>query len=173
MQYELSPSKPLTSKSFPLGVLVLCPSATNRDFILKFSPILTSNIVRNVIFWYPGGNSGMSFYQTSKAGLIFFIYFHMASHQRVLTFYSSNDFSYCNDLGILTPELCLQNQLFDFNFPMMQFCFASTYRIHHANSGSPAIRRCTTYSAICTWYEFFISLKVTHVVLPSFHWTRN
>ena len=91
----------------------------------------------------------------------------------LLPFYSSNDFSSCTDLGILTPNFCVRSQYFDLRFPMMRLRFASTFRIHHEYSGSPTIRRCTAYLAICTGYEFFISLRVAHVVIPSFHWTRT
>ena len=115
----------------------------------------------------------MFFFQTSKAGLMFFIYLHMASHQTVLPFYSSNAFDSCTDLGILTPNLCVRTQYFDFSFPMMRLRLTITCRIHHENAGSPEIRQCTTYSAICKGYEFFISLRVTHVMLQSFHWTRT
>ena len=97
----------------------------------------------------------------------------MPSHQRVLPFYSSNAFDSCTDLGILTPNLCVRAQYFDFRFPVMRLRFASTCRIHHSNAGSPSIRRCTAYLAICTGYEFFISLRVTHSVLPSFHCTST
>ena len=113
----------------------------------------------------------MSFYQTPKVGLMFFIYLHMASHQRVLTFSSSNAFDSFADLGILKPKLCVRTQYFDFSFPMTQLRFPSTFRIHHTNTGLYAIRRCTACSSICTGYEFLILLRVTHVVLPSFHWT--
>ena len=98
---------------------------------------------------------------------------HITYYQRVFTFSASNDFGSCTDLGILTQNLCVQTQYFDFTFPMMRLHFANTCQIHHANSGSPTIRWCTTYLAICTGYEFFVSLRVTYVVLPSFHWTRT
>ena len=124
-------------------------------------------------FWYPGSNYYMSFSQTSKSGLMFFISLHMESHGRLLPLSSSNTFASCTDLGILTPNFCFRNQYFDFSFQMMRLRFASTCRIHHANSGLPAIRWCTTYSAICTGCEFFISLRVTHVMLLSIHWTRT
>ena len=104
---------------------------------------------------------------------MFLIYFHMASHQRILPLPSSHDFASCTELGILMPNLCIRNQYFDFRFPMIRLRFASTCRIHHTNTGSPAIRSCTTYSSICTGYESFISLRVTHFVLPYFHWTRT
>ena len=115
----------------------------------------------------------MYFSQTSKSDLMFFIYLHMASHQRVLPFSSSNAFYSCTNLGILTPNLCVRTQYFYFSFPTMRLRFVIICRIHHENSGSPAIRRCTAYSAICTGYELFISLRVAHVVLPSFHWART
>ena len=115
----------------------------------------------------------MSLYQTSKSGLMFFIYLHMESYQRLLPFFSSNSFASFTDLNILTPNLCIRNQYFDLSFQMMQLHFSSTYRIHYTNSGSPAIWRCTAYSAIYTGYKFFISLRVAHIVLPSFHCKRN
>ena len=115
----------------------------------------------------------MSFSQTSKVGLMLFIFWHMASQQRVLPFSSSNDFAACTDFEILTPNLCVRTQYFDFSFTMMQLHFNSTCWIHHENTGSPAIQRCTAYSVICTGYEFFISSRVIHVVLPYFHWTRT
>ena len=114
----------------------------------------------------------MSFSQTSKYGLMFFNSLHTVSHQSVLPFPSSKDFASGTDLGILTQNLCVQTQYFDFSFPMMWLRFTSTCQIHHANAGSPAIRSCTVYSAICTGYDFFLSLRVTHFVLPSFHCTR-
>ena len=115
----------------------------------------------------------MSFYQASKSGVIFFIYLHMVSHQSVLPFSSSNSFACFAELGILMSNFCVLTKYFDFIFPMMRVHFASTCRIHHTNEGSPAIRRCTAYSAICTGYELFISLRVTHAVLLSFHWTMT
>ena len=84
----------------------------------------------------------------------------MESHQRVFLFSSSHAFVSWTDLGILTPNFCVQTQYFDFSFPMMQLCFSSTCCIRHANSGLPEIRRCTVYSNICTGYEFFIYLRV-------------
>ena len=115
----------------------------------------------------------MYFYQASKSGLIFFVYLHMVSHQSVFSFSSSNSFACFAELGILMSNFCVLTKYFDFIFPMMRVHFASTCRIHHTNEGSPAIRRCTAYSAICTGYELFISLRVAHVVLPSFHWART
>ena len=115
----------------------------------------------------------MPFSQTSKAGLMFLIYLQMASHQRVLPFSSSHAFASCTDLGILTPNLCLLTQYFDLSFPMMRLLFVSTCRTHNVNTGSHEMRRYTKYLAICTGYEFFVYLKVTHVMLPSFHCTRT
>ena len=115
----------------------------------------------------------MSFSQTSKAGLMFFIFLHMPSHQSLFPFSSSNAFDSCTDFGILTLKLCAWTQYFDLRFPMMRLRFASTFRIHHVNDGLPAIRQCTAYLAIYIRYEFFIFLRVTHAVLPSFHWKRN
>ena len=115
----------------------------------------------------------MSFSQTSKSGLMIFVYLHMESHKRVLPLYSSNAFASCTDLVIFTSKLCVQTQYFYLSFPMMWLRFANTCRIHHANAGSPKIQICTAYSAICTGYEFFLSLRVSHVVIPSFHSTRT
>ena len=115
----------------------------------------------------------MSFYQTPKVGLMFFIYLHMASHQRVFTFSSSNAFYSFTDLGILTPNLCVRNQYFDFSFTIMRLRFSSACRTHHTNTGWSEIRHCNAYSSIYTGYEFFISLRVTNVVLPYLHWVRN
>ena len=102
-----------------------------------------------------------------------FIYLHMSSHQRVLTFHLSNSFASCTDLGILTPKLCVLIQYFESRCPMIRLRFTFTYWTHHAKAGSPAIQRCTAYLTICTGFDFFISLRVTHVVLPSFYWTRT
>ena len=115
----------------------------------------------------------MSFYQTSKTGLIFFISLHMSSYQREFPFYLSNTFASCTNLRILTPKLCVQTQYFDFIFPMILLCFSSTCRIHHSNAVLSAIPQCTAYSDICTGYELFISLRVTHVVITSLHWART
>ena len=102
-----------------------------------------------------------------------FISLHMASHQRLFLFSSSNDVASCTDLGILTLNLCVQTQYLDFRFPMMRLRFSRTCHIHHANIGPPTIWCCTIYSAICTGYEFFISLRVPHVMLPYFKCTRT
>ena len=56
---------------------------------------------------------------------------------------------------------------------MMRLRFVSTLQIHHENDRLPAIRRCTAYLVICKGYELFISLRVTHFVLPSFHWKKT
>ena len=104
---------------------------------------------------------------------MFFISLSMASHQMIFTFSSSNSFASCAALGILTPTLCLQTQYYDFNCTMMRLRFASTCRTHHANAGSPTIHLFTTYLSICTGYELFISLRFTHVFLPSFHCKRT
>ena len=115
----------------------------------------------------------MSLSQTSKHGLIFFTSLNMVSYQRLFPFYLPNSFAYFTDLKILTPNLCVQTQYFDFSFPMIRLHFSSTFRIHHANAELPALWRCAVYSAICTGYELFISLRVTHIVLPFFLWTRT
>ena len=104
---------------------------------------------------------------------MFFISLHMVSYQRAFPFCLSNSFPCFIDLRMLTPKLCVQTQYFDFIFSMMWLHFASTCRIHRANSESPEIWRCAVYSAICKGYELFISLRVTHIVLPSFHWTST
>ena len=106
------------------------------------------------------GNSDMSFAQTSNTGLMFFIYFHMESHQMVLTLSSSNTFASCTELGILTLNLCVRNQYFKFSFPMVRLRFTITCQIHRRNAGSFAIRRSTAYSAIYTGYKSFIYLRV-------------
>ena len=115
----------------------------------------------------------MSFSQTSKVGLMLFIFWHMASQQRVLPFSSSNDFAACTDFEILTPNLCVRNQYFDFSFTIMRLRFSSACRTHHTNTGWYEIRHCNAYSSIYTGYEFCISLRVTNVVLPYLHWVRN
>ena len=73
----------------------------------------------------------------------------------------------------LEDKLMCSNPILWPQLTMMRLRFSSTFRIHHANAGSPAIRCCTAYLAIYTGYKFFISLRVTHVVFPSFHWTRT
>ena len=97
----------------------------------------------------------------------------MAFHQRVLPFSSSNAFASCTELGILMPNLCVQTQYFDFSFSIMPLRFSSTCHIHHVNSGSLTIQQCTEFLNICTWCEFFISLRFTNVLIPSFYWTRT
>ena len=154
------------------GVSVLWPSATKRAFLLKFSPILTSKIMWHVIFWYPTGNSEGSFSQTSKAGRTFFISLQIASHQRVSPFSSSSIFASSTLFGILTPNLWVRTQYFAFNFDIILFFFWRTCFVHHANAGSPAIRRCVAYSASCTGYEFLTSFMAIQLVLPSFHSIR-
>ena len=104
---------------------------------------------------------------------MFFIYLYMVSHQKVFLFSLSNDFPSCTDLGISTKNLCIRTKYFDFSFTMMRLRFATTFRIHYANIESLTIWICNAYLAICTGYEFLISLRVTLVVLPSFHWTRT
>ena len=104
---------------------------------------------------------------------MFFIYLHMEYYQRVFPFYPSNFFASCTGLGILMQNLFVRTQYFDFRILMMRLRFTSTCRIHNANAGSLDKRHCTAYSSICIEYEFFISLRVTHVFLPSLQWKRT
>ena len=156
-----------------MGISVVCPPATNLALHLKFSPILTSNIISHLICWYPGGICSMSFSQTLKAGLTFLILLHIASYHKVSPFSWSRCLASSTDLGIRIPNLWVLSQYFDFTFDMIRILFFNVYRTHQAKAGSIAIFATTAYSAVCTGHDSLRSFSDPQFVLPSFHCARS
>ena len=132
------------------GASVILPPPTSLAFRLKFSPILTSNIMWHLICWYPIGRSALVPSWTCKAVLTLTISWKISSQHLVSPF----SLSICNasftDLGILTPYLCVFCQYMLAVFDIMRSLFFRTYLIHHAKDGCSDILFCTEYSASCT-----------------------
>ena len=131
------------------GVAVLCPPPTSLDSMRKFSPILMSNIIQHLIYWYLIGRSSLRFSQTLNSGRTFFISFIIASHHSVSPFYLSIPISFFTVFGtlisylfVLTQNLCVLEMIWSY--------FLSAYFTHHAKSGSSDMRFSTANPAIWT-----------------------
>ena len=68
------------------GAVVMCTPPTSRAFLLKFSPSLISNIIWNLICWYPGGWPYLLLSYASNVCRTFFISCSMASQHNVSPF---------------------------------------------------------------------------------------
>ena len=154
------------------GGFVLCPSAQNLAFLLKFSPSLTSKTRCPVISWYPINSFG-SPSCSSKATIRFFISSWMASIHNVFPLFLSISFASPMLLGTRIPYLCVRCQYFDFNFLMILVLFLRVYGTHHAKAGSSVNPLFAAYSASSMGYESFRSLSAIQSVDPSFHWAHN
>ena len=147
----------------------MCPPPTSRAFLMKFSPILISNIIWHLICWYPGGRSSLLPSYSSNAGHTFFISCSMASHHNVSPFSLSISMSSLTVCEMCSPYLCVFCQYFLAVLDMILSLFLGTFFIHHANAGSSAIWLGTAYSASCTGKDSLTSLTWFQVELPSFH----
>ena len=128
-------------------VWVLCPSSTNRYFLLKFSPIFTSNITWHIIFWYPDGNYEVTPSGVSNYRWTLFISLHMEYYQSVLPSSSSTAVASATYLGIFTTDFWVHTQYLYLTLPMILLFFLTKCWIHHENYGSPEMYLCTKYLA--------------------------
>ena len=138
-----------------MDVSVVCPLATNLALCLKFSPILTSNIIWHLICRYPGGICSTSFSKTLKAGLPFLISLHIASHNKVSPFSWSRRLASSTDLGIQIPNLWVLSQYFHFTFDMIRFLFFN--RI--LSKVQKSFCSCTHVKS-CQKYTLYINLHI-------------
>ena len=136
----------------------MCPLHTSRAFLLKFSPSLISNIIRNLICWYPGGSSSLLPSYSSKEGGKLFISFSMASHHNVSPFYFSISMASLTVFGMHSPYFCVFCQYFMAVLDMILSLFLNTFFIHHANAGLSVICLSTAYSYNCTMKDSLTSL---------------
>ena len=117
------------------GAVVMCPPPTSRDFLLKLSASLISNIIWHLICWYPGGRSSLLPSYASNAGRTLFIPCSMASHHNVSPFSLSVSLASLTLCGMRSPYLCVFCQYLLSVLDMILCLFLSTFFIHHANAG--------------------------------------
>ena len=151
------------------GAVVVCPPPTSRDFLLKISPSLISNIIWHLIYWYPGGRSSLLPSYASNAGRTFFISCSMASHHNVSPFSLSISMASLTVCGMRSPYLCVFCQYLLAVLDMILSLLLITFFIHHANAGSSTIWLSTAYSASCTGKGYLTSLTWFQGELPYFH----
>ena len=141
------------------GAVVMCPLSTSCAFLLKFSPSLISNIIWNLICWYPGGRYYFLPSYASNAGCTLFISCSMASHHNVSTFYLSISMDSLTVCGMHSPYLCVFFQYLLAVLDMILSLLLSNFFIHHSNAGSFAIWLSTAYSSSCIRKDSLTSLN--------------
>jgi len=152
---------------------VQCPPVTKCALQTKLT-IFMSKIIWQVICLYPIGNASSSL--NSNADRTFFISLLIASLQNDVSIFWSISKDCWTDLGNSIPYSWVRLQYFVFVFfslLMIQFHFWLTYWTHHLKAGSCAIPLEMALSATSKGYEFFMSLRGTYSVVPSFHEIRS
>ena len=136
----------------------MCPHPNSRAFLLKFLPSLISNIIWNLICWYPDGRSSLLPRYASNAGRTFFISCIMVSHHNVSPFSLSISMAPLTVCGMRSPYLCVFCQYLLAVLDMIPSLLLSTFFIQHAKSGSSVIWLSTAYSSSFTVKDYLTSL---------------
>ena len=115
----------------------------------------------------------MSLSLNSKATIIFFISFSIASLHRVVSVSLSFLSAYLTVFGNLIPNLCVFFWCAFLTFEMIRSLRLSAGLTHHLNAGSSAMLFPQAYSAISIGWDCFKSLNLHQDNDPSFHETNN
>ena len=156
-------------KVLSFGSGVLAPLATKQDFLMNY--IFTSNIMWHSMKVCPGGIA-WSLLRNWKTKRLFFIYLLIESHQRVFPASLSSIYAYFIMLGTITPYLCVLFFKRTLTAPIICSRFLSVKGVHQEKAGLDMSLLASAYSVTWTGYEYFVSLRGTHVSVPSFHSTH-
>ncbi len=130
--------------------------------------ILTSKIRWHFIHLWPGGTLSFSL-RNLKAVLILAISFCIASYQKVV-FVSWSIFRASHTVvGTWTPNLWVCLAYHAWVAWMKRFLWFRVGFIHQRKASSSWRLLSMAYCANCTGNDLFVSIKVCHVVLLSFH----